>query len=325
MLSALDKRTVGPVLAFEIQTFFTPLENYSFPPYAAHHDQPMIRSSPTGSSQTRSDSKTRHSRPGVTYYGYRYYDPVTGRWPSRDPIEESGGLNLYGFVGNDGIASIDPSGEYELTILPTTDRTAEEMMKQFGNLGYNTNTGIGANLINQFFEYLNSNRDKIKTIKLGNCCVALLTENLVIKASAQAFVTKVGEVYSQATVNQDFYDDTVSHEEGHTKVLTAQLEVVFKPLEEFANSYFSNSFKSSEEAKAALKEDMKNAYRITNEMDMEVRTLTGQAHAKTGNDSGGAGATWRMFAGGATWHIPLIKQIEAIQPLEYRQKEGNCQ
>jgi uncharacterized protein RhaS with RHS repeats len=40
---------------------------------------------------------------GIYYYGYRYYDPVTGRWPSRDPIEEGGGTNLYGFVGNDGV------------------------------------------------------------------------------------------------------------------------------------------------------------------------------------------------------------------------------
>jgi len=37
---------------------------------------------------------------GFYYYGYRYYDPVTGRWPSRDPIEEMGGMNLYGFVRN---------------------------------------------------------------------------------------------------------------------------------------------------------------------------------------------------------------------------------
>jgi RHS repeat-associated protein len=37
------------------------------------------------------------------YYGYRYYHPQTGRWISRDPIEEEGGLNLYGFVGNDGV------------------------------------------------------------------------------------------------------------------------------------------------------------------------------------------------------------------------------
>jgi hypothetical protein len=40
---------------------------------------------------------------GVPDYGYRYYDPLTGRWPSRDPIGEKGGVNLYGFLGNDGI------------------------------------------------------------------------------------------------------------------------------------------------------------------------------------------------------------------------------
>jgi RHS repeat-associated protein len=34
------------------------------------------------------------------FYGYRYYDPSTGRWPSRDPIGEKGGVNLYGMVGN---------------------------------------------------------------------------------------------------------------------------------------------------------------------------------------------------------------------------------
>ena len=47
---------------------------------------------------------------GVEYYGYRYYDPVTGRWPSRDPIGERGGINLYGFVGNSGIDSADVLG-----------------------------------------------------------------------------------------------------------------------------------------------------------------------------------------------------------------------
>ena len=36
-------------------------------------------------------------------YAYRYYDPLTGRWPSRDPIQERGGANLYGFLGNNGV------------------------------------------------------------------------------------------------------------------------------------------------------------------------------------------------------------------------------
>ncbi|MCX6868282.1 MAG: hypothetical protein NTV46_19165 [Verrucomicrobia bacterium] len=46
----------------------------------------------------------------VADYGYRYMDPLTGRWPSRDPIEEEGGENLYGFVGNDGASSWDKLG-----------------------------------------------------------------------------------------------------------------------------------------------------------------------------------------------------------------------
>ncbi|MEI8039384.1 MAG: hypothetical protein WCJ14_13435, partial [Verrucomicrobiota bacterium] len=40
--------------------------------------------------------------------------PVSGipYWPSRDPIGEKGGVNLYGFVGNDGVNYIDVSGMY---------------------------------------------------------------------------------------------------------------------------------------------------------------------------------------------------------------------
>jgi RHS repeat-associated protein len=44
---------------------------------------------------------------GLYYYGYRYYDPVTGRWLSRDPIQERGGLNLYNTISNDLIGYFD--------------------------------------------------------------------------------------------------------------------------------------------------------------------------------------------------------------------------
>jgi RHS repeat-associated protein len=47
---------------------------------------------------------------GVRDYGYRWYDPLMGRWPSRDPIEESGGFNVYAFVENEGIRTIDFMG-----------------------------------------------------------------------------------------------------------------------------------------------------------------------------------------------------------------------
>ena len=38
------------------------------------------------------------------------YDPEQGRWLSRDPIGEDGGLNLYGYVGNDPLNWVDPLG-----------------------------------------------------------------------------------------------------------------------------------------------------------------------------------------------------------------------
>jgi integrase/recombinase XerD len=47
---------------------------------------------------------------GVTDYLYRYYDPVTGRWPSRDPIGERGGGDLYGFICNDSVNWYDVLG-----------------------------------------------------------------------------------------------------------------------------------------------------------------------------------------------------------------------
>jgi RHS repeat-associated protein len=47
---------------------------------------------------------------GLVYYLYRFYAPQIGRWPSRDPIGEKGGLNLYGFLGNDGVDRLDVLG-----------------------------------------------------------------------------------------------------------------------------------------------------------------------------------------------------------------------
>ena len=58
----------------------------------------------------RFSTKPEIAGTGLLYYGYRYYDPQTGRWPTRDPIEEEGGLNLYGFVGNDGVVKFDYLG-----------------------------------------------------------------------------------------------------------------------------------------------------------------------------------------------------------------------
>jgi RHS repeat-associated protein len=55
----------------------------------------------------RFSTKPRDQETGLYYYGYRYYDPLGGRWSSKDPIGERGGVNLYGFVRNNGLNRID--------------------------------------------------------------------------------------------------------------------------------------------------------------------------------------------------------------------------
>ena len=67
----------------------------------------------SSSLRPRKPSKLAEKTVHVADYLYRYYDPLTGRWPSRDPVEEEGGINLYGFVGNDGLNWSDYLGLYE--------------------------------------------------------------------------------------------------------------------------------------------------------------------------------------------------------------------
>jgi RHS repeat-associated protein len=46
-------------------------------------------------------------------YGQRFYSPSLGRFINKDPIEEAGVLNLYGFCGNNGVNSFDYLGSRE--------------------------------------------------------------------------------------------------------------------------------------------------------------------------------------------------------------------
>jgi len=62
-------------------------------------------------------TKYTDSETGLRYYGYRYYQPETGRWASRDPLEELGGLNVYAFVANSPNSLIDLLGAKKVPYL----------------------------------------------------------------------------------------------------------------------------------------------------------------------------------------------------------------
>tara|TARA_R100000027_G_scaffold17378_2_gene12564 strand:- start:465 stop:6296 length:5832 start_codon:yes stop_codon:yes gene_type:complete len=55
-------------------------------------------------------TKYTDSFSGLLYYGFRYYDPETGRWLSRDPLGEFSALNIYAFISNDPLNDFDLIG-----------------------------------------------------------------------------------------------------------------------------------------------------------------------------------------------------------------------
>jgi RHS repeat-associated protein len=47
---------------------------------------------------------------GLLRFGKRDYDPNTGRWTSKDPVQFAGGLNLYAYSQDDPVNLVDPAG-----------------------------------------------------------------------------------------------------------------------------------------------------------------------------------------------------------------------
>lgn len=96
------------------------------------------------SEQDENLGKSEELRGVVTFYGYRFYDPETGRWPSRDPIEEMGGINLYGFVGNNGVNAYDYLGQLVVGVAVGTDDIGD------------TGTEITPEMLKKIDEFLNT-------------------------------------------------------------------------------------------------------------------------------------------------------------------------
>jgi RHS repeat-associated protein len=89
---------------------------YAYTPFG----EAMSQSGPLADTfRFRFSTKYQDAATGLYYYGYRFYDPQLARFLNRAPIEEQGGLNLYGFVGNDPVNKTDTLG---LQVLPSSGR-----------------------------------------------------------------------------------------------------------------------------------------------------------------------------------------------------------
>ena len=71
---------------------------------------------------------------GLYYYRARYYSPSLQRFINEDPIGLLGGVNLYGYVGNDPISYSDPFGLKPKPNNPADNGEAERQRKEIDKM-----------------------------------------------------------------------------------------------------------------------------------------------------------------------------------------------
>lgn len=103
-------------------------------------------------------TKYQERHTGLYYYGYRYYNPSTGSWLSRDPAKERGGLNLYGFVKNNGVNRVDWLG-----LNPTIKDIATVLQAYIENLRDNDLRKL----------FLVTQKCILDGLSEGQCCVGI--------------------------------------------------------------------------------------------------------------------------------------------------------
>jgi len=86
---------------------FTAAAEYEYSPFG----QTIAKSGVyADENEYRFSTKPEDQLTKLNYYGFRWYDTESGRWLSRDPVEERGGINLYGMAGNDSVNQWDLLG-----------------------------------------------------------------------------------------------------------------------------------------------------------------------------------------------------------------------
>ena len=108
-----------------------------------------------------------HKELGLVFTLYRAYDSATGRWLSRDPMGEDGGINLYGYVSNSPVDMIDPDGLWQVT-LGAGYGFAAKLTFGFneGKANFGGSLGYGIGLLG---EYSDANKDPNKPSNADDC------------------------------------------------------------------------------------------------------------------------------------------------------------
>jgi RHS repeat-associated protein len=132
---------------------------------------------------------------GCVYYNYRHYDPLDGRWMSRDPIEDGESRNNIAFCRND---SVD---RYDIWGMSSTKAECEQYLKNALNYYY----------VRIHINTLNANQCPIPSVKC-ECCDSggyYMPPYLVFWGNT------IGLCYNKLASSQTRYNSVLEHEMFH--------------------------------------------------------------------------------------------------------------
>jgi RHS repeat-associated protein len=96
--------------------------HYEYEPYGRRTVQKGSNLTPMGFTGHFTLQVGANAGEDIVLAPYRAYDPELGRWISRDPIKEDGGVNLYAYVENNPVNFTDSTG----LIIDTSELSGEE-------------------------------------------------------------------------------------------------------------------------------------------------------------------------------------------------------
>lgn len=96
---------------------------YAYDPFGRRYQTAGIESADIGYT-----GHYYHAPTGLWLTHFRAYDAEMGRWLSRDPIGENGGMNLYGYVANNPVNSVDLLGLVDVNAFAKKEPLYERAM-----------------------------------------------------------------------------------------------------------------------------------------------------------------------------------------------------